>query len=360
LFQVGRPRIENYLPGQVKPSYPARDSEGVDSLTKPDCRPYLPPEWAEQAGVMLTWPHDRGDWGTHLADVEKVFVDMATAITRYETCLVVCRDEEHRRSVHAQLHQVAQDRLILAIVESNDVWARDHGPLTVMCQDEPLLLNFRFNGWGGKYRADLDNAIVSTLFKQNFFGDALIEDIDLVFEGGAIEVDGSGSFLATKHSVVTDTRFLWLEHGALEGDDTDGHIDTLARFADRDTILYCHCNDSNDSQYAELSAMEAELQGFTSATGRPYKLVPLPLPAAKIDEDGHRLPATYANFLIINDAVLIPTYRDAMDEAALDVFRGVFPNRDIIAVDCLPLVHQYGSLHCATMQLPRALQLRKS
>ena len=330
---------------------------------------------------MLTWPHDRGDWGEHLADVEKVFVDMATAITRFEICLVVCRDEDHRRSVHALLHQVPQDRLILAIAESNDVWARDHGPLTVMCQDEPLLLNFRFNGWGGKYRADLDNAIVSSLFAQNVFGESLIEDIDLVFEGGAIEVDGSGSFLATRHSVVTDTRnpgkdqqaieklladrlgierFLWLEHGALEGDDTDGHIDTLARFADRDTILYCHCSDNNDSHFDELNWMEAELEGFKSATGAPYKLVPLPLPAAKIDEDGHRLPATYANFLIIDGAVLVPTYRDDMDEVALDVFRNVFPNREIVAIDCLPLVHQYGSLHCATMQLPRAVQLLKS
>jgi agmatine deiminase len=350
-------------------------------LSKPDCRPYLPPEWAEQAGVMLTWPHDRGDWGEHLAEVEKVFVDMATAITRFETCLIVCRDEDHRQSVLSRLQQVPQDRLVLAIAESNDVWARDHGPLAVMCQEEPLLLNFRFNGWGGKYRADLDNAIVSKLFRQNFFGDSLIEDIDLVFEGGAIEVDGSGSFLATKHSVVTDTRnpgksqqeiealladrlgierFLWLEHGALEGDDTDGHIDTLARFADRDTILYCHCSDNNDSHFDELNWMEAELQGFKSATGAPYKLVPLPLPAAKIDEDGHRLPATYANFLIINGAVLVPTYRDDMDEAALDVFRNVFPNREIVAIDCLPLVHQYGSLHCATMQLPRAVELHKS
>jgi agmatine deiminase len=330
---------------------------------------------------MLTWPHDRGDWGEHLAEVEKVFVDMATAITRYETCLVVCRDENHRHSVQSLLQQVPGDRLVLAIAESNDVWARDHGPLTVLCQDEPLLLNFRFNGWGGKYRAYLDNAIVSTLYKHNFFDDSLIEDIDLVFEGGAIEVDGSGTFLATKHSVVTDTRnpgesqqeieklladrlgierFLWLEHGALEGDDTDGHIDTLARFADRETILYCRCDDRGDSNFDELNWMEAELQGFKSATGTPYKLEPLPLPAAKFDEDGHRLPATYANFLIINGAVLVPTYRDANDEVALEVLRRVFPDREIVAVDCLPLVHQYGSLHCATMQLPRAVQLHKS
>jgi len=330
---------------------------------------------------MLTWPHDRGDWGGNLQEVERVFVAMASAITQYETCLVVCRDEIHRQSIQSLLHQLPRDRLILAIAESNDVWARDHGPITVLCREDPLLLNFRFNGWGGKYRADLDNAIVPGLFKQDHFGDTAIEDVDLVFEGGAIEVDGSGSFLATRHSVVTDTRnpgkdqhtiekiladrlgierFLWLEHGALEGDDTDGHIDTLARFADRETILYCHCDDKNDSHFDELSWMEAELQGFKSATGTSYRLVPLPLPSAKYNEDGHRLPATYANFLIINGAVLVPTYRDANDEVALDIFRDVFPDRDIVAIDCLPLVHQYGSLHCATMQLPGAVQLRNS
>ena len=350
-------------------------------MTKPDCRPYLPPEWAEQSGVMLTWPHDKGDWDKHLPQVEEVFVAMVTAITHFEACLIVCRDENHRQSIRSQLKQLPAERLIYGVAESNDIWARDHGPLTVMCQDEPLLLNFRFNGWGGKYRADLDNAIVPTLFKQDCFDDAAIEDVDLVFEGGAIEVDGSGSFLATRHSVITDTRnpgkdqhsmekiladrfgierFLWLEHGALEGDDTDGHIDTLARFADRDTILYCHCDDKSDSHFDELNWMEAELQGFKSITGEPYKLVPLPLPAAKFNEDGHRLPATYANFLIINGAVLVPTYRDARDEVALDIFRNVFPNREIIAIDCLPLVHQYGSLHCATMQLPGGIRIQHS
>lgn len=350
-------------------------------LTKPDCRAYLPPEWAEQSGVMLTWPHDRGDWGMHLPGVEKVFVELATAISRFETCLVVCRDEGHRQSIQSSLNRASPDRLVYAIADSNDIWARDHGPLTVTCQNEPLLLNFRFNGWGGKYRADLDNAIVPTLFKQGHFGETAIEDVDLVFEGGAIEVDGSGSFLATRHSVVTDTRnpgkdqgaiesiladrlgierFLWLEHGALEGDDTDGHIDTLARFANRETILYCHCDDKSDSQFDDLNWMHAELQSLVSATGEPYELVPLPLPAPKFDEDGHRLPATYANFLIINDAVLVPTYRDAKDGVVLDIMRRVFPDREVIGIDCLPLVQQYGSLHCATMQLPRGIQIQNS
>lgn len=348
-------------------------------MIKADCRPYLPPEWADQAGVMLTWPHDRGDWGPHLAEVERVFVQMATAITRYESCLIVCRDEAHRKSIQSQLTALPVDRLVFGIVESNDIWARDHGPLTVMCQHEPLLLNFRFNGWGGKYDAALDNTIVPSLYHQGCFGDTAIEDVDLVFEGGAIEVDGSGSFMATRHSVITDTRnpgkdqaamekilaerfgihrFLWLERGGLEGDDTDGHIDTLARFADRETILYCSCDDPHDSHYNELQAMRAELQKFESVTGQRYRLVALPLPAPIFDEDGRRLPATYANFLIINNAVLVPTYNDAKDQPALETFRNVFKDRDIIAIDCLPLIQQYGSLHCATMQLPRGMQLQ--
>jgi len=330
---------------------------------------------------MLTWPHDRGDWGELLPAVEEVFINLAAAITRFESCLVVCRDDDHRQAIKQLLLHLPQEQLVFALAESNDIWARDHGPLTVMCSQEPMLLNFRFNGWGGKHGSDLDNAIVSNLYQQDVFGDSAIEDVDFVFEGGAIEVDGSGTFLATRHSVITDTRnpgksqgqvekllsdrlgierFLWLNHGALEGDDTDGHIDTLARFVNRDTILYCHCSDENDTHFAELNVMEAELKQFRSATGAPFKLVPLPLPSPKLDEDGQRLPATYANFLIINGAVLVPTYNDARDEDALKVFHEVFPDREIIAIDCLPLVHQYGSLHCATMQIPRSVQLRKT
>lgn len=347
-------------------------------MNQPACRPYLPPEWANQSGVMLTWPHDRGDWGAGLERVETVFVELASAISRYESCLVVCRDEAHLLSVSQRLSGLPAERLFYGIAESNDIWARDHGPLTVICQDEPTLLNFRFNGWGGKYAADLDNRITSTIFQQGVFGDTPIEDVNLVLEGGAVEVDGSGTFMATRHSVVTASRnpqhdqamiegllselfgihrYIWLEHGALEGDDTDGHIDTLARFIDRDTIAYCCCDDANDTHYPELAELEKELQGATTVTGEPYRLVPLPLPAAQFDEDGRRLPATYANFLIINGAVLVPTYNDARDQHVLELFESLFPGRDIVAIDCVALIQQYGSLHCATMQIPAGIDL---
>lgn len=349
-------------------------------MTQADCRPYLPPEWAVQSGVMLTWPHDRGDWGAGLAKVETVFVDMVTAITRYEPVLIACRDAAHQQHVQDLLASCAGDRLYFSIAESNDIWARDHGPLTVICQNEPVLLNFRFNGWGGKYRSELDDAITATHYKQGMFGDTAIEDVNIVLEGGAVEVDGSGSFLATRHSVVTDSRnpgidqagiekliaerfgihrFLWLDHGALEGDDTDGHIDTLARFADRETILHVSCDDEHDPHYPELQAMRRELEQMQSVTGQPYKLVPLPLPAAQQDEDGRRLPATYANFLIINGAILLPVYNDPLDKAMIETFESVFPGRDIVPINCVALIQQYGSLHCATMQLPAGVKLHQ-
>jgi len=348
-------------------------------MNNSSCKPYLPPEWAEQSGVMVTWPHDRGDWGDNVASVAQTLSEMVAAIVRHEPCLVVCRDMEHRQRVEQMLADIAGDRLFFAIAESNDIWARDHGPLTVVCQNEPELLNFRFNGWGGKYRHNLDNAITPTLFKNAVFGDSPMEDVEFVLEGGAVEVDGSGTFMATRHSVITDTRnpgldqaaiekilserfglhrFIWLEHGALEGDDTDGHIDTLARFVDRDTIAYCSCDDENDSHFTELQAMKAELEQAVTVNGEPYKLVPLPLPSAKFNRKGHRLPATYANFLIINNAVLVPTYDDAKDSVALERLRTAFAGRDVVAIDCQSLIRQYGSLHCATMQFPRGVHFQ--
>ncbi len=346
-------------------------------MNHPPCRPYLPPEWADQSGVMLTWPHDQGDWGDDLATIEQVFVGLTSAIVRYESCLIVCRDAEHRMSIQKRLSHLGDDKLAYGIAESNDVWVRDHGPITVICQNEPGLLNFCFNGWGKKYDFDLDNVITPTLFKQGVFGDAPMEDVDLVLEGGAIEVDGSGTLMATRHSVITNTRnpefdqaaiekqlsehfgihrFIWLDHGALDGDDTDGHIDTLARFADRNTILYCACDDTSDSHYRELQALQAELEQSVTVTGEPYRLVPLPLPAAHYNDQGRRLPATYANFLILNDAILVPIYDDAQDEAVLAIFKSIFPEREIVPINCIALIQQFGSLHCATMQLPAPLK----
>lgn len=337
--------------------------------------PMLPAEWSPQSAVLLTWPHRHGPLGRILAQVESVFIAIARAVTAHERLLVACLDQAHRDHVAARLTAagVAMDRVQLAIAPSNDVWARDHGPITVLRDGRPLLLDFAFNGWGRKYPYALDNALTRTLHAQGVFGTTSLESIDLILEGGSIESDGQGTLLTTRRCLLSPERnpeydctglegrfaqlfgterVLWLDHGELEGDDTDGHIDTLARFCDPRTIAYVRCDDPGDSHYAELQAMEAELKALRDATGAPYRLVPLPLPAPKHDEHGKRLPATYANFLIINGAVLLPVYDDPQDAVALERLAPCFPERELIGINCLPLIQQYGSLHCVTMQLP--------
>jgi agmatine deiminase len=339
------------------------------------CRTYLPPEWAPQSGVMLTWPHAQSDWAPILDTVEPVFTAIAAAIAHHEIVLIACHDDVVRARV-AQLLRAAgvpETRVRLHVAPANDTWARDHGPITVLCRNEPTLLDYAFNGWGGKYEFALDNLITRRLHAQGAFGEAPLETVDLILEGGSIEVDGQGTLLTTARCLLAPTRnpgrtraqietmlaeqlgitrFLWLEHGYLAGDDTDSHIDTLARLCDANTIAYVACDDAADEHYAELQAMEKELQAFRTAAGQPYRLVPLPWPRAKYDDDGARMPATYANFLIINDAVLVPTYDDPADPIALARLRDCFPGRAVIGIDCLPLIYQHGSLHCVTMQIP--------
>ncbi len=335
----------------------------------------LPAEWSPQSAVMLTWPHRHGPLGRILEQVEAVFVALARAISAHESVLISCLDGVHRSHITAQLTAADIDmaRVQLFIAPSNDVWARDHGPITVLRDDHPLLLDFAFNGWGRKYPYDLDNALTRTLHDQGVFGNTPLRNVDLILEGGSIESDGRGTLLTTRHCLLNPQRnpeydcvglegrfaqlfgtrrVLWLDHGELEGDDTDGHIDTLARFCDEHTIAYVRCDDPQDSHYAPLQEMERELQALCDNDGRPYRLVPLPLPAPKRDEHGKRLPATYANFLILNGAVLVPVYDDVMDAVALERLAPCFPGRELIAINCLPLIQQYGSLHCVTMQLP--------
>ncbi|MDO8706528.1 MAG: agmatine deiminase family protein [Sulfuricaulis sp.] len=342
------------------------------------CRNYLPPEWAPQSGVMLTWPHAHGDWAKRLKQVEPVFTEIARQVSLREKVLISCYDRAHRERVGELLTEAGVDmgRVMLRTVPSNDTWARDHGPLAVVCHGETMLLDFGFNGWGGKFGYELDNQISRKLYGMNAFGHAPMQTVDMVLEGGSIEVDGSGTLLTTTRCLLAPTRnpklskqqieerlmeslginrILWLQHGYLAGDDTDSHIDTLARFCDRGTIAYVSCDDPQDEHYTELKAMEDELKTFRAADGQPYRLVPLPWPRAKFDEDGNRLPATYANFLIINGAVLVPTYDDPSDSLALARLKECFPDRELVAINCLPLIYQFGSLHCITMQLPEGV-----
>jgi agmatine deiminase len=343
----------------------------------------LPAEWEPQSAVQLTFPHAGTDWADVLDEVLPCFVEIAETISRHQKVLVVCRDPEQTRRL---LSRAAPENLLCMAADSNDTWARDHGGIAVEVLkrrnapklrdgDQWLILDFVFNGWGLKFPADKDNGITRALCNKGVFR-AKLRPGGLVLEGGGLESDGQGTLLTTAECLLSLNRnphlsksqlerqlknrfgldrILWLHHGYLAGDDTDSHIDTLARFCDPETIAYVRCDDPTDEHRPALLEMEKELKSFRTAAGRPYRLVPLPWPDACFAEDGHRLPATYANFLIINGAVLVPTYRVRQDAEALAVFKNLFPDRAVIGIDCRMLIEQHGSLHCVTMQYPEGV-----
>jgi agmatine deiminase len=334
----------------------------------------LPAEWEAQDGVLIAWPHEASDWHPHLETVEPVFVEIVKAVSRFEAAVVVAPEPTRVERALSEAG-ATMTRVRIYPVPSNDTWARDFGPITVVEEDAPLLLDFGFNGWGLKFAANLDNRITARLANAGAFRVAR-QSVGLVLEGGSIESDGQGTILTTAECLLNPNRnphltrgeieaalgatlgadrFLWLEHGYLAGDDTDSHIDTLARLCPGDTIAYVRCDDPTDEHYPALAAMEEELRGFRTREGAPYRLIPLPWPRPRFDDEGNRLPATYANFLVINNAVLVPTYGDSGDAAALAAVGTAFAGREVIGIDCRALILQHGSLHCVTMQLPEGV-----
>jgi agmatine deiminase len=310
---------------------------------------------------------------------------------KYQTPAAM-RGEKHCTLELPHLHTIR-----FAELPSNDTWARDHGGITVLVDGQTVIYDYAFNGWGQKFEAGLDNELTRKLVESGALGKPANETtevgdtsivncdchadepsiayrdcLDFVLEGGSLESDGNGTLLTTSECLLSEfrnpaytremieqrlkddlglRRVLWLNHGYLEGDDTDSHIDTLARFCDRNTIAYVRCDDRVDAHYEALQAMEAELRQFKTAAGQPYRLIPLPMADAAYDEDGDRLPATYANFLIVNGAVLMPVYGSAIkDELAMNQLKLAFPDREVVGVDCRALIKQHGSLHCVTMQ----------
>lgn len=336
----------------------------------------LLPEWHPQDAIQLTWPTVESDWAPLFERIEATLESMVVAITRYQKVLVTVPDSATRQRLDARFMRlgIAPHRWVLSEAPSDDSWARDHGPIGVERDGSVVLLDYRFTGWGGKFPAERDNALTAQLRDAGLFA-APVETRQLVLEGGAIETDGQGTLLTTEACLLNPNRnphldraaieaqlrtdfgverILWLAHGHLEGDDTDSHIDTLARFCNPTTIAYVSCDDPQDPHFSTLAAMRNELEALRQADGSPYRLIPLPWPRPCYDpEDGHRLPATYANFLIINGAVLVPTYADAADSQALVALASAFPDHDIIPIDCRSVIRQHGSLHCLTMQLPR-------
>ncbi len=335
----------------------------------------LPAEWEEQDAVLLVWPHADSDWRPWLPRAEAVFARIIEAVTRFETALVVTADRS-RTAAHLQAAGARMERVRILEAPSNDTWARDLGPLTVERDGKPVMLDFGFNGWGLKFAANLDNQITKCLHRAGAFGQTPLETVGLVLEGGSIESDGQGTILTTSECLLNPNRnphlsrdriemelaqwlgaqrVLWLESGHLVGDDTDSHIDTLARLAPDHTIVYVRCDDAEDEHFPALSRMEEELRKLRTAEGAPYRLIPLPWPNPCYDEDGARLPATYANYLVLNSAVLMPTYEDPNDHAALAAVARAFPGREVVGIDCSALILQHGSLHCVTMQIPKGV-----
>ena len=335
----------------------------------------LPAEWEPQDAVILGWPHDGTDWADTLDLVLPTFCRIAKEISRFEPVIIPAPDPV---SVRAKLAAVGAclDSIHVYAIPTNDTWARDFGPITVFENEKPILLDFGFNGWGLKFRACQDNQITARLQTSGAFGSTPRKVPGLILEGGSLESDGAGTLLTTSSCLLEANRnphlsraeieqqllqhlgakrVMWLEHGYLAGDDTDSHVDTLARLAPNQTILYQSCDDPADEHYAELHALANELAALRTLDGHAYKLCPLPWPEACYAHDGHRLPATYANFLIINGAVLVPVYGLPQDVEALSVIARVFSDRETVAVPCRPLIEQHGSLHCVTMQIPRGV-----
>ena len=325
----------------------------------------------------MAWPHAASDWAPYLDQAQATFTEIIRHISRFETAVVVV--SEHETATVSRILREADcnlEQIRLQPLPSNDTWARDFGPITVFDNGQPLLLDFGFNGWGLKFAADLDNQLTRRLQHLGAFAGADLEICGLILEGGSIESNGSGTLLTTAECLLNANRnphldrveieqqlksllgaehILWLENGYLAGDDTDSHIDTLARLAPNDTIVYVSCDDPADEHFAVLQAMAEELRALRTAAGREFRLIPLPWPSAHYDEGGQRLPATYANFLVINGAVLMPTYNDSHDDQALQAVAEAFPGREIIGIDCSALIQQHGSLHCVTMQLPKGV-----
>ena len=331
----------------------------------------FPAEWHPQSAIQLTWPHRGTDWVDIIDEVTTFYIGLSKEILKHTQLLVVCN-----KAAEVKKHFTSTElkKLIVVEAESNDTWSRDHGAISVFIDGQPVIYDFGFNAWGLKFSANHDNQITSKLFTKGIFKSKVKYKnyLNFILEGGAIESDGEGTLLTTSKCLLAPNRnqpqtkeeiemfltsilglkqILWLNYGYLSGDDTDNHIDTLARLCNKNTIAYVQCTDENDEHFQELKKMEKELTAFRSLNGDPYNLIPLPM-ADPVYEDDYRLPATYANFLIMNTVVLMPTYNTNKDIVAKKQLQKAFPDKEIMGIDCRTLIKQHGSLHCITMQYP--------
>lgn len=326
-------------------------------------------EWEQHNVILMAFPHAASDWAKYdnWEAVTAPFVRTAQAIAYYQMVYMLCQDAAAIKPLFC-----STSNIIFIEAAYDDTWTRDYGPLSLEADGQKRLLDFTFDGWGGKYEASQDNALTRWLASRGFLGGTTVESFEYVLEGGSLETDGQGTILTTsrclchpsrngghdKNSVeefliqtLGARRVLWLDHGYLAGDDTDGHVDMLARFVNPETIAYVQCTDNEDEHVESLRLMEEQLQTFRTQEGKPYTLIPLPMPSPKYSTAGERLPASYANFLITNGAVIYPSYADPNDKKVGEILRKVFPEREVIPIGALPLIEEGGSVHCSTMQM---------
>jgi agmatine deiminase len=338
----------------------------------------MPPEWSAHAATWVTWPKEPETWGADLLEVvQHVYADIAMALAPAEPLHAIVHDAEVEARARAALEArgVPDGAVRFYRFPNNDAWTRDHGPIFVLRRTaagrvERALVGFRFNAWGGKYPPwSLDAAIpghIAATYREPFF------EANLVLEGGSIDTNGEGVFLTTEQCLLNPNRNPHLDRAALEerlaaylgarqviwlgdgivGDDTDGHVDDLARFADPRTILTVIEQDPADGNYAALKDNRERLAAARDEAGRPFRVLELPMPPALYGREGRRLPASYANFYIANGRVLMPSYDARTDARAAAVLGAAFPEHRIVPIRSQELVVGLGALHCITQQQP--------
>ena len=338
----------------------------------------MPPEWANHKSTWLSWPHRLETWPGKFEPIPAVFVEIAAWLSSSEEVHINVVDEAMEREVFALLgrsghEQLRMDRIFLHRIPTNDAWCRDHGPNFVVRQSEgrseKVILNWEFNAWGGKYKAfHEDNAVPEKI--------SLLQQLPLVvpgmvLEGGSIDVNGNGLLLTSEACLLNPNRnpsmsreqieqklqrylgirkVLWLGDGIV-GDDTDGHVDDMARFVNETTVVIAVEDNPADENYEALQENYERLKQFTDLEGNPLNVVMLPMPSPVL-YDGVRLPASYANFYIANTVVLVPTYRCPQDKSALEILKRFFPDRRVVGLDCTDLVWGLGAIHCVTHEEP--------
>jgi agmatine deiminase len=327
----------------------------------------MPAEWTPHASTWLAWPHDDDQWIGMLEPVRREFAPFVEAIARHEAVDLIVADEESERDAKRRLTSRA---IRVHRVPHQDLWLRDSGPIFVLRGHDVALVDWEFNGWGGKYPAALDNEIPSHVARILDAGRPF--EPGLVMEGGSLEVNDAGVALTTRQCLLAPTRnpgqteasleealrqylgllhIIWLNHG-LEGDHTDGHIDTLTRFADDQTIVTSVCADTSDPNHATLAANLDVLRRARGADGAAFRIVELPIPSGRVEFEGERLPLTYANFYVTNGAVLVPVYGAPEDQQALDILTPLFPGREVVGLSARALITGGGAFHCVTQQQP--------